>query len=193
MNVLVIPEDFRKDQHILRPMIEAMLASLGKARAKVEVCRDPLLGGIAQALNFDALSQLVSDWPMIDLFLLCVDRDGEAGRRDRLDALEGALQPLVKKDGAIFLAENAWQELEVWTLAGHELLPGWTWAAIRNERDPKEVYFVPLAEAHDCANDEDGGRKRLSISAAKRFKRVYKLCPEDIRSLHDRVRLWVEK
>ena len=35
MNVLIIPEDFRKDQYILKPILEAMLAAVGKPQAKV--------------------------------------------------------------------------------------------------------------------------------------------------------------
>lgn len=41
MNVLVIPEDFRKDQYMLKPIIEAMLKAKGKM-VKVRVCQDPL-------------------------------------------------------------------------------------------------------------------------------------------------------
>jgi len=43
MNVLIIPEDFRQDQFVLKPIIKAMLSALGKRRATVKVCRDPLL------------------------------------------------------------------------------------------------------------------------------------------------------
>jgi hypothetical protein len=46
LNVLVIPEDFRKDQYILAPLMRRLLAEIGKPNARVEVCRDPLLGGI---------------------------------------------------------------------------------------------------------------------------------------------------
>ena len=50
MKILVIPEDFRKDQYILKPIITAMMAKLGKPRTKVMVCQDPLLGGITLTL-----------------------------------------------------------------------------------------------------------------------------------------------
>jgi hypothetical protein len=191
MNVMIIPEDFRKDQFILQPIIAAMLAALGKPRAKVEVCRDPLLGGIAQALNVDELEQIVKDRPTIDLFLLCVDRDGEQGRRDQLNRLEAALQPKVQKAGGTFLGENAWQEIEVWTIAGHQLLPGLQWSYIRAERDSKEAYFEPLAQAHGLDNEDDGGRKQSSIDAARRYRRIQRLCKEDICVLHERVRSWL--
>ncbi|MCP4692274.1 MAG: hypothetical protein GY859_29790 [Desulfobacterales bacterium] len=42
MNVLVIPEDFRKDQYMLKPIIDAMMSRAGGV-AKVRVCQDPLL------------------------------------------------------------------------------------------------------------------------------------------------------
>ena len=35
MKVLVVPEDFRKDQFILKPLLSHLLASLGKPRATV--------------------------------------------------------------------------------------------------------------------------------------------------------------
>lgn len=113
MNVLVIPEDFRKDQYILRPILEAMFTKLGKP-AIVSVLMDPLIGGIDQALNRQLLQQVVEDnkW-YVDLFLLCVDRDGESSRRHTLDDLEQHVNTLL---GApkFMIAENAWQELEVW-------------------------------------------------------------------------------
>lgn len=59
MNVLVIPEDFRKDQYVLKPIIKAMMAQLGKPRAKVRVCSDPLLGGVTEALKWDRIKQIL--------------------------------------------------------------------------------------------------------------------------------------
>jgi hypothetical protein len=99
MNVLVIPEDFRKDEFILKPIISALLASLGKPRAKVIVCKDPLLGGISQALNEDNIIEIIERYRgMVDIFLLCVDRDGEAGRQTRLDQLEASARTLLTSD-----------------------------------------------------------------------------------------------
>jgi hypothetical protein len=191
MNVMIIPEDFRLDQFILQPIIVAMLADLGKPRAKVEVCLDPLLGGIDRALDPGELAEIIVSRPMIDLFLLCVDRDLEEGRRAKLNNLETALQPKVKRQGGAFLAENAWQEIEVWTIAGHDLLPGWQWADIRAERDPKERYFEALAQKHGLHGHDDGGRKILGAAAARRYARIHQRCPEDVRVLHERVKSWL--
>src|SRR5205085_10740520 len=82
LRVLVIPEDFRKDQYVLKPIIEAMMHAAGRPQAKVRVCRDPLLRGVAQALHWQRIAEIIERYAgMTDLFLLCVDRDGDAGRR----------------------------------------------------------------------------------------------------------------
>ena len=39
MRVLVIPEDFRKDQYMLKPIITALMKSLGKPSAKIRICQ----------------------------------------------------------------------------------------------------------------------------------------------------------
>ncbi|MGA2173622.1 MAG: hypothetical protein ABSH38_01445 [Verrucomicrobiota bacterium] len=186
MNVLVIPEDFRKDQFILQPIIAAMFAKLGKP-ANVRVLTDPLIGGIVQALNRQLLRQVVEDnkWH-VDLFLLCVDRDGESDRRQALDGLEQHLNTLL---GApkFMIAENAWQELEVWVLAGHDLPPDWSWQEIRNEHNPKEKYFEKLVATRRLQNDPGGGRKTLGYEAAKRYRQIFSKCREDIQVLEGRI------
>jgi hypothetical protein len=193
MNVLVIPEDFRKDQYILKPIIAAMLVAVGGPRATVRVCQDPLLGGIGEALKWERIEEILRRYRyQVDLFLLCVDRDGEAGRRDQLDRLERQAATSLG-EGCLLLAENAWQELEVWTLAGHDFLPGWRWAAIRAERDPKERYFAQLARQRTLLLEPGGGRKTLSEEAARRYGRIRRRCPQDIAALEDRIRAWARR
>lgn len=59
MKVLVIPEDFRNDQYVLKPLFERLLRSAGKPRARVVVCKDPLLGGIGEALKPERIREIV--------------------------------------------------------------------------------------------------------------------------------------
>jgi hypothetical protein len=178
MNVFIIPEDFRKDEQVLTPIIEALMAYIGKPRAHVTVCKDPLLGGVSQALDQVRLEEIVDRYKgMVDIFLLLVDRDDEPGRRVRLDQLEGLLSKQLPPNRH-FLGENAWQEVEVWLIAGHNLLPDWNWETIRAERDPKEAYFVPLAKSRDLIEEPDEGRGALAQEAAHRYKRIRKRCPE---------------
>ena len=126
MRILVIPEDFRNDQHILKPIIKAMMSAVGKPRAKVQVCQEPLLGGVGEALKWERIQEILLFYSgMIDLYLLIIDRDGKAGRRQRLNELEGLAANLLPTNRG-FLAENAWQEVEVWVLAGHKLPKEWS-------------------------------------------------------------------
>ena len=117
MRVLIIPEDDRKDQYILDPIFNQLLRSIGKPRARIQVCRDPRLGGIVEAMKSDRIQEIVDRYKgMMDIFILCVDRDGKEGRRQRLDQIEEEFG-----DERVFLAENAWEELETWVLAGLDL------------------------------------------------------------------------
>ena len=190
MNILIIPEDFRKDQYMLKPLVEALMDQVGQNRAKVRVCQDPLLGGISEALKWERLAEIIDryDW-QIDLFLLCVDRDGKPGRRETLNNLERSAREKVRIDHA-FLAENAWQELEVWILAGHDFLPGWQWREIREEIDPKERYFVHLVAAHGLQDTPGEGRKILAEEAASHYSRICQRCPE-VGELETRIQAWI--
>jgi len=188
MKVLIIPEDFRKDQYMLKPIIEAMLAYLDRPRSKVKVLTDPLLGGIDQALNHEQIRKIIERYRgMVDLFLLCVDRDANAYRRKRLDNIEEAMKSHLPS-GKVLLAEHAWQEIEVWVLAGLDPPPAWSWQAIRAEPDPKEKYFQPIAEQRGLLAEPGEGRKTLGLGAAQRYgQRLRQKCPDDILSLETRI------
>jgi len=186
MNVLIIPEDFRQDQFVLKPIIKAMLSALGKRRATVKVCRDPLLGGVTEAMKWERIAEIIDMYRTIDLFLLIVDRDGKEGRRRGLDALEEQATAKLPANHC-FIAVNAWQEIEVWLLAGHDLPKEWQWQEIRAERDPKELYFVPLAKKRGLWHTTGRGRKTLGREAAKRYPRIRQLCDE-VRDLQLRIR-----
>lgn len=183
MRVLIIPEDFRNDQYILRPLFQRLFRSLQRP-ATVTVCMDPLLGGVSEALNSERLAEVVAQYDgMIDLFILCVGRDGDAGRRGRLDRIEQRFG-----NTRIFLAENAWEELETWLLAGVVLPNAWRWAAVRGEVSVKEVYFAPLAELRGVASDPGGGRRLLGEEASHHVAAIRQKCPEDFGRLANRIR-----
>ena len=86
---------------------------------------------------------------MTDLFLVCVDRDGNEDRRAKLDGLEKKAQEFLSEkyqSPKTFLGQNAWQELEVCVLAGCENIPKiWKWSEIRAERKSKTSYFMRFA------------------------------------------------
>jgi len=191
MNVLVIPEDFRKDQYMLKPIVEAIMREVGKPTAKVRVCQDPLLGGIDQALKWERIEEIINRYKgMINLFLLCVDRDGKEARKAPLNKIEQQAATILTT-GKLLLAENAWQEIEVWVLAGHNLPSDWNWQLIRQEVDPKENYFLPFAEMRSLLDEPGEGRRTLAEEAARQYRRIRQLCPEDIAILEDRIRAWL--
>jgi hypothetical protein len=190
VRVLVIPEDFVKDQFVLLPLIEAMMRALGNPRADVRICHNPRLRGFADALRWERIADILARYPTIDLLLLCIDRDGDANRRTALDNLEKRAASVLKA-GRALLAEHAWQEVEVWVLAGHDLPSRWSWAAVRQEPNPKERYFQPYAALRGLDKEPDGGRTRLAQEAARRYDRIRQLCSEDIGALEERVRAWM--
>lgn len=191
MNVLVIPEDSRKDEHMLAPIISALFRAIGKKNVKVRVCTDPILGGIGQALKWERINEIIDMYKgMVSLFLLCVDRDGKEGRRRILDGIETAAQLVLDAD-QLLIAENAWQEIEVWVLAGLDLPSKWNWKTIRAEEHPKEAYYLPLAEQRGLLDHPWEGRRVLATEAITRYKRIRSRCAEDVGSLETRIRNWI--
>lgn len=183
MNVLIIPEDFRNDQYILKPLFTRLFQALGRRRVHVEICRAPLLGGVGEALKSDRISEVVEKHQgMTDLFVLCVDRDGNKNRRQRLDRLEAEFEGQMT-----FLAENAWEELETWVLAGLDLPAQWDWKSVRAEVQVKERYFQPLTDLRNLSDAPGGGRKPLAEEASRRINAIRLKCPEDFDGLAQRL------
>ena len=190
LNVLVIPEDFRKDQYVLAPLVSKMFAEIGKPQARVRVCTDPLLGGVAEALDWGRIRDIIEMYPMVNLFLLIVDRDGKPGRRQSLTRIEGLANEGLAAGRALF-GENAWQEIEVWALAGQDLPQGWKWKAVQAEVDPKEKYFEPFARRRNLLDEPGEGRTTLGREAAQNYQRVRDRCQRDIQHLESRLKEWL--
>ena len=188
MNVLVIPEDFRKDQYILKPLLSRLFRTIGASSVRVRVCQDPLLGGIGEALKLERLREIVQQYEaMTDIFVLCVDRDGVTGRRYRLNEIEtefGDIRP--------FFAENAWEEVEIWVLAGLKLPRSWRWADVRAEVHVKERYFEPLVSQRGLSDAPGGGRRSLGEQASHRLGAIRQKCPEDFDALAMRIEAVVQ-
>ena len=77
-----------------------------------------------------------------------------------------------------FFAENAWQEVEVWALAGQTISAAWKWSDVRSESNPKEEYFQPHVATRDLADEPGGGRKTLGREASSAYRKVRSRCPE---------------
>ena len=183
MRVLVIPEDSRKDKYVLKPLFESLFRSMGKPRARIRVCEDPVLGSVDEVLKSNRIAEVVARHRgVIQIFILCVDRDGKMGRRQRLDQLESEFG-----SSRVFLAENAWEELETWVLAGLDLPEHWNWAAVRAEVQVKESYFDPLTTQLGVLDAPGGGREPQGHRAARRIDAIRRKCPEDFDALARRL------
>ena len=195
MKVMIIPEDFRKDQYILKPLFSRLFKRLGASPSDVYICQDPLLGGVGEALKTEQLATIVEDQKgMMDIFILCIDRDGQEGRRRRLDQIEAHFQ-----GNCIFFAENAWEEIETWVLAGLDLPREWRWSDVRTEVNVKERYFELLAVRRGLVNATGYGRQGLRPEESRRIRQIFgeeasrrvrairQKCPEDFDSLARRL------
>jgi hypothetical protein len=116
---------------------------------------------------------------------------GIATRRAALDALETRAAELLAPPKR-FLAENAWQEIEVWALAGQTLPRGLSIKEIRGHEHPKEAYFKPFAESRGLTEELGSGRWHLGREAARHYNRIRSRCPEDVAALDSRIREWLE-
>jgi hypothetical protein len=191
LNVLILAEDPVRDGYVLKPIIEAMMKAVGRPQAYVEICKDPRFRGTSQALKWQFIHDALSrNEGMFHLYILCVDRDGDANRQAVLEYLEDQARTVLGKDRA-FLAENAWQEVEVWLLMGHDLPGKWNWRKIRNELHPKERYYQPFAESRGMLDRPGEGRDMLAREAASRYGRIRGRCKQDVQRLEDRVRNWI--
>lgn len=147
------------------------------------MCKDPLLGGVGEALKSERLNDIVERYDgTTDVFILCVDRDGNEGRRVRLDSIEAEFG-----NGRIFHAVNAWEEIETWVLAGLDLPDGWRWNDVRAEVHVKERYFEPLARDRGVSDGPGGERKALSKEAAGNLLAIRRKCPEDFDAMAQRI------
>lgn len=182
-NVLVIPEDFTKDEHILKPLVERILEDCGK-KPTVEVCRDPNFQGVHAALKLDSLRrQVIERYPMVHLFVLFVDRDGQPGRKQRTDEIETTLSAELKSSGRRFLAEVAWQEVEVFILAGLDLPGNWKWSEIRADAAVKDTFFKQIVDLRSTSKYPHEGRKKLMAESISNWQRIKSRCREDVGAL----------
>lgn len=177
MKVLLLLEDPTLDQYVVKPIIEKIFDDLSRT-ATVFVLKDPTFRGIGDALDRGKLTAVIEENPMIDIFLLIVDRDCDReGNSARVAARERDL-------GAMVVGCLAREEVECWMLAAQSRLPA-SWSEIRSECDPKEAYAEPWLRSQGWATDLAGGRKR-AMAAGGWYRRLLNRCSE-IRELRDRL------
>ena len=171
--ILIVLEDPTLDEHVVRPIVQKICQDIGQLSVRVDVLRDPWMHGVEQALDRDKWQVIVTKYPMIDLFLLVIDRDCEVARDQRL----GKLRDLVEGDRARFVGSLAIEEVEVWLLAYFARDLGIKWEAVRAECHPKERFFDPFVSRQGAVGPGHG-RKRLMAKAVKGLRAIMSRCPE---------------
>jgi hypothetical protein len=151
LKVLIIPEDQTYDGYILKPIVEAMISDLGW-RAAVDVLPEPRLRGASDALDKHLIASITEANPMIDLFLLIVDRDC-----DRFGNVTKASERQKEQEGRL-LACVAREEVEVWMLALHTKRLPIGFREVLADCDPKEKWADPLLDELGRTGP-GGGRK----------------------------------
>lgn len=152
-------------------------------KTQVEVCRNPNFQGVQAALNIDALREVIALYPMVNLFILVVDRDGNAGRKQRTDQIENTLSVELLPRARRFLAEVAWQEVEIFILAGLTLPTDWRWNEIRADANAKGTFFKQLVVLRQTSKYPHEGRKKLMAESISNWQRIKSRCPEDVVAL----------
>lgn len=170
MKFLIIPEDQTLDGYILKPIVEAIAADLG-VRGRVDVLPEPRLRGAGDALDAELIGEIVADNPMVDVFLLVVDRDCD--RQNNQAKAEARRQEHPDK----LIACVAIQEVEVWLLALYKDELGAPWQQVREHCDPKERWADPLLRRLGT-NGPGGGRKLAMRALQGKLRSLLSLCEE---------------
>ena len=174
---MVIVEDPTYDRYIVQPVIEALVAQLGR-RARVDTLINPHIRGIEDAIR--RTPDMLARYPQHDVFVLVLDRDGDEGRATRLTDLRGRIQAGVRPAKPLLccLAE---EEVETWLLAAQwaacrRAQPTWRWADVRAAVDVKERYFQPFFAQH--RNLRLPGQGRAQLMSSMDVAALVDKCPE---------------
>jgi hypothetical protein len=185
MKVLVIPEDPTYDQYILKPIVERIFTDLDRS-ARVEVLQDPHLRGIGDALDPQIVQEIVADNPMVDLFILMVDRDCNRYKNETKAIARKEEHP------ERLLACLAIEEVEVWMLWLHRDHLNAPWQEVRQHCDPKEEYAEPFLRSQGWTSRVGNGRKRAMRALGAAWDGLKKACPE-LAKLRDEVEEWLSR
>lgn len=173
MKVLIVCEDPTHDRYVVEPVVARLLADLG-AKARTEVLADPHLRGVDDLLA--QLPSIIADNPMIDLFVVVIDRDGN--RRNNVERLENAVAQLNKDASRGKLVGCcAIEEVEAWLLALHRDALPTAWPIVRRDCDVKERHALPFLRQRGCGGPGQG-RKEAMRELGRGWRGLQQVCDE---------------
>lgn len=193
MNVLVIPEDAKYGRPVLQPLMERLITSWLGLNARIDARP---LGGVSAATEPERLREVVDQYKMVDLFILCLDQDDRSNEwaKDQIAEIEEKMREHLdqeeRPDDAFFTIV-AKREIEAWVLVGCEESGDWTYTDVRQESQVKERYFEPYAERRGVEEGQFGGRKPLGEEAARNYKTIRQHC-EELQVLEEKIQDWVD-
>ncbi len=180
--VLVIPEDPTYNGYILKPIVERMLAELGKPNAHVTVLTNPKLNGYPHAVSA-IRGDLADRYGHFDLWLFLPDGD-------RASNLGGLESELVQRNVHLFCCA-AQPEVEVWLLAGFRDRLPLSWGDVRQHPRLKEDVFEPFLKQFGDDRSPGGGRERLIRDMLSNYRGLLSVCPE-LAELEGRLRAFFD-
>lgn len=178
--IFVVCEDHTLDEHVAVPVVEAMADAAGRPRAKVKIVHTPYPRGIGGVLkSFNGLCERYAVLGDLVVFALDADGlDGFDGRTDRRAVLEARRRALPDEVAAKVVVVLARQELEVWAMWGARARIPAGWSSVRDERDPKDVYWPRLIAPADATVPGKGRRRLVEETLALGWASVCEGCPE---------------
>lgn len=183
--VLVIPEDPTHNGYILKPLMQAILADVGKPNAKVDVLPNPRLMGYDHALK--AIKEDLPDrYGFWDLWVFMPDAD-----RATPGVMQHLEQELSEKGITLFCCP-AQPEVEIYACVPYRVEIQGGWHGARQNPKMKEDVFDPLLAGHGDARRAGAGRDLMIADSLKNLQTLFQFCPE-LKTLRDRIEKMIEK
>ena len=177
--VLVIPEDPTHNGHILKPLVQALLADAGRPSAQVRILENPRVQGYVEARRA-ILDTLLDRYQWFDLWLFFPDADRASA--DAMQSLEADLQT----KGISLLCCPAKPEVEIYACAAFRDGLRDSWEDVRTNIRMKEEIFEPLLAEHGDPRRPSGGRDLMIEESLRNLPLLFRLCPE-LKCLRDRI------
>ena len=169
--VLVIPEDPTHNGYILKPVVEALMAAVGKPAAKVQVLTSPRMNGYDHA-RAAIRHELLGSYQHWDLWLFMPDAD-----RAGAPAMAALERELHAQRMPLFCCP-AEPEVEIYACAAFRAEIAQGWQAARANPRMKEEVFAPLLSRYGDPRRAGGGRDRMTAESLRNLPLLMQLCPE---------------
>jgi len=169
LRVLVIPEDPTNDQYILRPLVQRMLAEIGRPNATVRCLTNPRMTGYDHALE-TMRKELPQAYCHFQLWLFLPDSDRATDFR--------AIEHELDVQGIKLICCAAIPEVEAWCLAGHRQKLKTEWNLARANPRFKEEIFQPFLELYGNSRRPGNGREDLMRTTLTNYRSLLTVCPE---------------